>query len=98
MRVLYIFVESEFVPLDEIITPPPLAVLELALLVYDSLLELVAVVPVLDLCLSGSITKFINLYTSYLPCNLLILGNIYSDNASEYFRFFQCSLLFSKCS
>ena len=50
----------EFVPLLDTI-PPPLAVLELALLVCDSLFELVAVVPVFDLCLSGSNSKFKNL-------------------------------------
>jgi len=51
----------EFVPFMDTI-PPPLDVLELALLVCDSLFELAAVVPVFDLCLSGSNSKFKNLY------------------------------------
>jgi hypothetical protein len=42
-------------------TPPPLVVLVLALLVWVSLLELLAVVPVLDRYLSGSRTRLTNL-------------------------------------
>ena len=40
---------------------PPLVVLVLALRVWVSLLELVAVVPVLERCLSGSRTRLTNL-------------------------------------
>jgi hypothetical protein len=61
--------EPEFAALKDTI-PPPLAVLELALLVYDSLFELAAVVPVFDLCLSGSNSKFKNLTDYYMLMRL----------------------------
>ena len=41
--------------------PPPLVVLVLALRVWVSLFELVAVVPVFERCLSGSRTRLTNL-------------------------------------